>query len=333
MRLGGFVRVATTVVSLAVAVTVLAGCAEPAPVVPLEPLEGSSSTAQAEEQADRLVLLLTALEERFALEPMVEKVGLGPTLTPTPTPTATSVFSPSPIPQYLSATATVDEAPIELSSHFYLATQARSFLAAHAAYLEDCASASLRPASIDVTATDVEVVGTDPNGDPVARVVIETTYHYLNGVDSKTSVEYALSWSPGVGGGVDAQGKPAQGPHFDGVRLAEILPMYDDAGQPALDSGLGKASPVNAVHGYIQALTHGSSANITAMEGTVRSSEDFRALLKDRLKSAGRYSVAEVPGARMGNMHVLFVIQDGVPGALRLDVTIGPDGPTVVPRL
>lgn len=329
MRLGGFVRVATTVVSLAVAVTVLAGCAEPAPLVPLAPLEGSSSTAQAEEQANRLVLLLTALEQRFAVEPMVEEVGL----TPTPTPTATPVFSPALITQYLSATATVDEAPIELSSHFYLATQPRSFLAAHAAYLEDCASARPRPASIDVTATDVEVVGTDSNGDPVARVVIETTYSYLNGIDSIASVEYALSWSPGVGGGVDAHGKPAQGPHFDGVRLAEILPMYDDAGQPALDSGLGKTSPVNAVHGYIQALTHGSGANITAMEGTVRSSEDFRALLKDRLKSAGRYSVAEVPGARMGNTHVLFVIQDGVPGALRLDVTIGPDGPTVVPRL
>ncbi|SDC91596.1 hypothetical protein SAMN05216410_2540 [Sanguibacter gelidistatuariae] len=317
--LGGFVRVATTVVALAMAATVLAGCGEAAPLLPLDPVAGAPSEAQAQAQADRLVLMLAALEQRFTAEPTVKTVGLAD--------------DPEEVAPFLSADATVDEAPDALSRHFNLASQPLALIEAHAAYLEDIASAGPRPVTVDVEATDVDVVGTSPVGDPVARVVVETTYRYATGPDAVTSAEYAVSWASAVGGAVDAHGTAVQGPYFDGVRLTEILPLYDDAGRPALDSGLGEDSPSNAVHGYVRALTHGSSANVSALEGTVRSSEDFRAVLRDRLKSVGRYSVVEVPGARMGDTHVMFVIQEGVPGALRLDVTIGRDGPTVVPRL
>lgn len=286
-------------------------------MVPLGPVRSGLSAGQAQAQADRLVLVLAALEERFTVKP--EAVGLAD--------------DPAGMVPFLSATATVAQAPEELSAHFNLASQSRAFIQAHAAYLEDCAAAGPRPVSVEVVATEVEVVGTGPDEMPVARVVVETTYHYSSGPATVMSVDYAVSWSTGAGAGVDAHGDVVRGPYFDGVRLASISSLYGTTGAPALDSGLGKNSPTNSVHGYIAAITYGSEANVSAWEGTVRSSEDFRAVLRERLRSGPRYTVVEVPAARMGSGHVLFVIQDGLPGALRLDVTIDSGGSTVVPRL
>lgn len=319
MHLGAFARLAAVVSGLVVATTALVGCAEAESMVPLAPVTNPSARVQteAETQADRLGRMLQAIEERYALEP--DSVVRAVTDLP---PTA---------PTFLAASTTVIDAPEQLSASFNLASQPRAFIQAQASYLEDSAGTSGRPVAVTVEATDVTVVGTDADGAPVAQVMIETTYHYAVGPSSVSSVGYAVSWAPGSN--VDASGKAVKGVHFDGMRLSSIRPLYGQLDSPALDSGLGTKSPTNAVHSYIRAITHGSAANVSSMEGTVRSSDDFRAVLKERLLAGQIYTVVELPAARMGTAHVLYVIQDDVPGALRLDVILGPDGTTVVPRL
>ena len=318
-HLGGLARLASVVLGAALTTTALTGCAEAESMVPLAPVTDTSSRiqVQAQTQADRLVLMLQALEERYTLEPAA--------------PGRNLPDQPAADPPFLTAAATVTEAPEQLSTHFNLASQSRAFVQAQASYLEDSAEAGAGPVAVTVEATEVEVIGSSPEGAPVARVMVETTYRYADGPSTATSGGYALSWDSGSN--VDVDGAPATGRYFDGARLISVLPLYGQADRPALDSGVGAKSPSNAVHTYVQAITHGSSGNISALEGTVRSSDDFRAVLKERLVAGPRYTVVELPAAQMGAAHVLYVIQDDVPGALRLDVVLGSDGPTVVPRL
>lgn len=323
MHLGALRRLAPTVVGLTLTVIVVGGCAEAQSMVPLAPVVSGSSRvhaqalAQAETQADRLVLMLEALEEHY-----VPKETIQGDVPPSP---------PAEVPVFLSATPSVSEIPEQLSTHFNLAVQPRAFVQAQAAYLEDAAPLAPRPVSVTVTGTDVEVIGSTPEGVPVARVTIQTTYDYADGPSTVNADDYALTWESGSN--VDSHGAQARGPHFDGLRLTSILPLYGQADSPALDSGLGKKSPSNAVHSYVRAITHGSSENISDLEGPVRSSDDFRDLLKERLLAGPRYTVVELPAAQLGSAHVLYVVQDEVPGALRLDVTLGRDGATVVPTL
>lgn len=325
-RLGAFIRLVSAVLSGAVATTVLAGCAEAESMVPLEPVTDSSSRTQvqAQTQADRLVLMLQALEDRYTLQPAV--------------PVRTLPDEPQAATTLLDASADPTEVPEQLSEHLNLDSQPRAFVQAQASYLQSQASSlavsadtQTWPVAVTVEATDVAVVGSTPDGTPVARVMVATTSHHAEGPSTVTSAGYALSWAPGRN--VDASGTTVTGPSFDGTRLVSIQPLYGQPDRPALDSGLGPRSPSNAVHTYVRAITHGSSANISSMEGTVRSSDDFRAVLKERLMAGPRYTVVELPAARLGAAHVLYVIQEDVPGALRLDVILGQDGPTVVPRL
>ena len=315
--LGAVARVLSMVMGAALTVTLLAGCADAESTVPLTPVSDPSAHTreQAQLQAERLALVLQALEDRFTLDP--DAPGR---------PGVTSA-----VPTSVSAQATPAEASEQLSAHVSLSAQAMAFVQAQAAYLEDGATGSLRPDEIAVEVVDVEVVGTDPDGMPVARVVIETTSRYGQGPSSVSSVEYGVSWASERD--EDAHGTQVTGTHVDGLQVSAIRPLYSQGGSPALDSGESEQSPSNAAHSYVRAITHGSSATISALEGTVRSSDDFRAVLKDRLTAAPRYTVVEVPGGQMGAAHVLFVIQEGAAGALRLDVVLGRDGPTVVPRL
>ena len=323
MHAGALARVTAAVLGLVVATTALAGCADAESTTPLAPVsdeaspEAQEAQEHAETQAARLVLVLQALEDRYSLAPQTRSAGL--------------THRPFSAPALLPATSTLAQAPETLSTRFNLDSQSRAFIQAQAAYLESSALGLAGPAQITVTATDVAVVGATADGAPVARVVIETTYRYTEGPSTVTSTGYAVSWVPGSD--VDAHGNAVQGAHFDGQRLSSVLPLYGQPDAPALDSGLGKQSPSNAVHSYVRAITHGSSANVSDLEGTIRSSDDFRAVLKERLVAGPLYTVVEVPVARTGSAHVLYVIQEDVPGALRLDVILGQDGPTVVPRL
>ena len=302
----------------ALALTTLTGCAQAESMVPLEPVTDVSAATQvqAQTQADRLVLMLQALEDRYTLD------------------RASALTLPDaqrPAPALLTPAATPAEVPEQLSAHLNLASQPRAFVEAQATYLRDSAPTDARPVAVDVEATEVEVVGATPDGMPVAQVVVETTSRYDGAPSTATSAGYAVSWAPGRN--VDLSGAVVTGPHVDGIRLVSVLPLYGQPGSPALDSGVGARSPSNVVHTYVRAITHGSSANISALEGTVHSSDDFRAVLKERFVAGPLYAVVELPAAQLGAGHVLYVIQEDVPGALRLDVALDGDTPTVVPRL
>ena len=287
-------------------------------MVPLAPVASESTRVHAEAlaEADRLALMLEELEQHVLRET---------------SPVRVSPSQSAEEPAFLTGSPSISEIPEQLSAHFNLAVQSRAFVQAQAAYLKATAPSAPRPTDVTVEATDVEVIGSTPDGAPVARVTTQTTSDYADGPSAVAAVEYAVTWEPGSN--VDSNGSRVSGPHFDGVRLTSILPLYGQGDRPALDSGLGKQSPSNAVHSYVRAITHGSGANVSDLEGPVRSSDDFRALLKERLLAGPRYTVVELPAARLGAAHVLYVVQDEVPGALRLDVVLGRDGATVVPRL
>lgn len=332
-RRGAAVRGATMVVALAVMGALLSGCAQEPATVRLGPV---TETDGAEQQADRLVLVLDALEERYTVGAVGASGSVGTTGTAQVDPVATTPAVPTPAvpstavptsatqPLVLTATATPAQAAQQLASQVPLTSRSRAFVHAQAAYLTDAVARGPRPVAVDVVATSVEVVGTTPDGETVARVVVETTSRYAEEPDAVATAPYALTWSAGTGSG-DGDG--------DVPDLGAVLPLVDDAGHPALDSGLGEESPVSVAHGYVRAITHGSPSTVSDLEGAVPSSGDFRAVLKEHLEAGPRYTVVEIPAARTGAEHVLFVVQDGLADSLRLDVTMTEDGPVVVPRL
>lgn len=277
---------------IALAALLLAGCAQPDPLTPLDP--GSAPQEDADEQAQRLELVLEDLELRYA------------------------VSDPSTPAEILGPYVPAEQAPGEITEHVALGSQSRAYVSAHAAYLDDEWGGTERPVAVDVVAEEATVVGS-VSEDPVARVMMTTTYEFEDAPATTVTAEYAISWSAG--------GAP------DEVRLDEVYPLYEDAGRPALDSGEGKGSPSGAVHDYLRALTHGSSRDVDSMEGTIHTSEDLREALKEQLVASPRYTPVEIPAARAGDQHVVYFVPDSGARAVRLEVTVTDDGPTVVPRL
>ncbi|MEP7763005.1 hypothetical protein [Sanguibacter sp. 25GB23B1] len=280
------------IVGIVALVVLLTGCAGPDPLTPLDP--GSAPQEDADEQAQRLERVLEDLELRYA------------------------VSDPSTPAQILGPYVPAEQAAAEITEHVALGSQSRAYVSAHAAYLDDEWGGAERPTAVDVVAEEARVVGT-VSEDPVARVVMTTTYAFDDAPATVVSAEYAISWSS------------ATGP--DEVRLDEVYPLYDDAGRPALDSGEGKGSPSGAVHDYLRAVTHGSSRDVDSMEGTIHTSEDLREALKAQLVASPRYTPVEIPPARAGDQHVVYFVPDSGARAVRLEVTVTDDGPMVVPRL
>ena len=269
-------------------VGLLSGCAGAGPLIPLEP--GVAPQADADEQAERLEVVLEDLERRYAVsDPTTPAEFLGP---------------------YLPA----EDAAEELTDHVALGSQSRAYVSAHAAYLDDEWSGRERPQDVDVVAGEVSVVGA-VSEDPVARVVVTTTYAFDDAPSRSVSAEYAISWRAGD------------------VRLDRVQPLYDHAGRPALDSGEGDGSPSGAVHDYLRAVTFGSSRDVDALEGTIRTSSELREALKAELVASPRYTPVEIPPARAGDVHVLYFVPDSGAHPLRFEVSVTDDGPVVVPHL
>ncbi|WP_143556670.1 hypothetical protein [Sanguibacter antarcticus] len=287
----------------------LSGCTGPDPLTPLE--DGDAPQADADRQAHRLELVLENLELRYA------------------------VSDTSNPPHLLAPFVPAEQAALALTEQLALGNQAQAYVSAHAAYLDDELAGTDRPDDVDVVVDDVTVLGSAA-GDPVARVSVVTTYGFDDAPSTTTTTEYAISWSSRS---VTADGSPASSPGDDevddpgAVRLEAVYPLYEDGGRPALDSGEGTGSASNAVHDYLRAVTYGSSRDVDALEGSIRTSDELREVLKEELAASPRYTPVEIPAARAGNEHVLYVVPATGAQALRLDVTLTDAGPTVVPRL
>lgn len=290
----------------------LTGCAGPDPLTPLDP--GAAPQADADEQARRLALVLENLEVRYAVS---------------------DVSAPADL---LGPYVTAEQAAGVLTEHVVLGNQSRAYVSAHAAYLDDEWAGRERPTSVDVVAGEATVVGT-VSEEPVARVVVTTTYAFDDAPPTTVEAEYAISWSPrssapsGSGEAAGTGDEDDADDDADAARLDEVYPLYEDGGHPALDSGEGKGSPSGAVHDYLRAVTYGSSRDVDSMEGTIHTSDDLRDALKDRLMASPRYTPVEIPPARDGDEHVLYFVPESGAQAVRFEVTVTDDGPRVVPHL
>lgn len=266
----------------------LAGCAGPEPFTVLEP--GAAPQADAEEVAQDLELVISELELRYA------------------------VADRSTPAQHLGPLLPVERAAEELTEHVGLGSQAQAYVSAHAAYLDDEWEGGDRPRDVRVETDEVAVVG-ELAEDPVARVLVTTTYEFDDAPPTTVSAEYAISWSR------------------DDERLAVVYPLYDDAGRPAVDSGEGQGSPAGAVHDYLRAVTHGSDRDVDELEGAIHTSRELRAALKAQLVESPRYTPVEIPTARSGDDHVLYYVPATGAKPLRFEVGVTADGPVVVPHL
>jgi hypothetical protein len=220
--------------------------------------------------------------------------------------------------EILDAGTPAEEVATVLADAVPVNSQARAFLWSHAEYVEQQWSRDTPAREVTVVAGDAEVLGV-ASGDPVASVPVRTTYVLDDGTRHESAVDYAVSWRETTSSGE--------------VRLMTVRPLYEDDDAAALDSGAGKGSPLGAVHDYVRAVTHGSSGTIDRFEGTVRTSEELRSALKDRLLAVPRYTPVEVPCARMGSTHVVYLVQDGADELLRFDVDVSGDDPVLVPYL
>lgn len=262
----------------------------------------------AEAQAARLVELLEQIELSFSVADP-ERAGLE-----------------------LDPDAAVADATVSLAETHALSGQARAYATAHATHARDQWASTPRPTDVSVAATDVTVAGRSAATDPIAGVTVQITYEFASGPDMVVSGDYATSWTDGAGAGVPGGGTGSASPAA-ATPMLEVYPLYRDGTRPALDSGTGARSPLGSAREYVRAVARDGHATLDRLEGTVHSSEDLREEVSKVLAALPRYTLVEIPLARTGTQHTVYVVQDDDEARLRLDVTIDDDGPVVTALL
>lgn len=226
-----------------------------------------------------------------------------------------------------------------------LGSQARAFFEAHTTQVErDTRATRLTEVSIEV----VEVVETHDDDGPVALVTVDTVRTPLEGVASTDRSGYAVSWdsAPGAGGTTGTESptstvsststasptgsaSPTGAAPGEELRLTEVRAVHDDDGHPAVLDPSAGSSALGVATDYVQAVRSGSSRDIDAFEGGVRSSADLREAMRGRLVASGRSTAVEVPCGRTGTVQLVYVVLDGDVSPLRLEVDVSGSEPVV----
>lgn len=287
-----------------------AGCAPPQSLERLD--SPGAPSAEALAASDRFVEVLVDLERQVAVDGGEDQ----------------------------TARSAVDEATTGAG----LGSQARAFFEAHTTQVErDTRATRLTEVSIEI----VEVVETHDDDGPVALVTVDTVRTPLEGAASTDRSGYAVSWDPADGNPSSAStasptssvtptgtsAAPGTGglgtAPGEEVRLTEVRALHDDDGHPAVLDPSAGSSALGVATDYVQAVRSGSSRDVDALEGGVRSSADLREAMRGRLVASGRSTAVEVPCGRTGTVQLVYVVLDGDVSPLRLEVDVSGPEPVV----
>lgn len=198
-----------------------------------------------------------------------------------------------------------------------LGSQAQAFLEAHVTQVQrDTQAAAPVSAAVEV----VTVAEAHDADDPVAVVTVDTVRTAQDSRATTVRAAYAVSWDvPSA----------AQGEAPEGLRLTTVRAVHDDDGHPAVADPTAGSSVLGVATGYVSALRSGSTHDVDAYEGGVRSSGDLRDAMRARLAVSGRSTVVEVPCGRTGPVQLVYVVLDGDVPPLRLEVDVSGPEPVV----
>jgi hypothetical protein len=262
-----------------------------------------TANADAKELANRLVLMLSAVEGHFVAGTAED---------------------------YLTPDAKPVDAPGQLAESFSLYGTSKAFFRAQSEHLATMWSTLECPTSVRVRATEVTQARDNAHAF-VVLVTIATTYGFPQAPDTVTTARYAVTGDR-AGDLVPDEAQGSSSPYRDDLILRSVMPFYDKDGLPALDSERGDLSPSHVVREYLDALRAGDDNELDELEGTIRSSADLRASLAGRV-NAERYTLVELPSVQAGNFHVFYLVQEKNSHVVRFEVTTSASGPVVAAYL